>query len=88
MELKDTIGLMTSLNWQSRFKAEYLQLKIRYDKLNESITKRENGVLDFSTPIPLESWWRQSLFMSHYMRELEYQARMHGIDLKSFNKNI
>lgn len=33
MELKDTISLMTSADYKERFIAEYLQLKIRYNKL-------------------------------------------------------
>ena len=31
MQLKDTIELMTSDNWEDRFVAEYWQTKIRYD---------------------------------------------------------
>ena len=34
-ELKDTIELMTSENYKDRFKAEYWQTKIRYDKLHK-----------------------------------------------------
>ena len=33
MELKDTVELMNSKDYKERFKAEYLQAKIRYDKL-------------------------------------------------------
>lgn len=39
MELKDTIKLMNSENYQDRFKAEYLQVKIRYDKLKTMVDK-------------------------------------------------
>ena len=35
MELKDTIDLMTSEDYKDRFKAEYYQTKIRYDKLHK-----------------------------------------------------
>lgn len=35
MELKDTIELMNSSDYKERFKAEYLQVKIRYDKLHK-----------------------------------------------------
>lgn len=87
MELKDTIELMTSLNYKYRFIAEYLQVKIRYNKLQEVINKRLNNELDFDTPIPLDSWLRQSSFMYSYMTELEYQASIHGIDLTCYNKN-
>ena len=39
MELKDTIEMMNSENFQERFKAEYWQTKIRYDKLHEMVVK-------------------------------------------------
>ena len=32
MELQDTIELMNSAEYKDRFKAEYYQAKIRYDK--------------------------------------------------------
>ena len=37
MELKDTIELMNSNDYKERFKAEYLQAKIRYDKLEKML---------------------------------------------------
>ena len=33
MELKDTVGMMSSSDYRDRFKDEYYQLKIRYEKL-------------------------------------------------------
>lgn len=47
MELKDTIEMMTSSDYKERFKAEYYQLKLRYDKLALMITKRDEGTLEF-----------------------------------------
>ena len=35
MELKDTIEMMTSNDYKERFKAEYYQAKIRYEKLKK-----------------------------------------------------
>ena len=81
MELKDTIELMISGNWQDRFVAEYLQTKIRYDKLHQLIVKREAGKIDFETPIPLESWKAQAHHMGLYLMELEKQAVIHNINL-------
>lgn len=81
MELKDTVELMTSADWKDRFKAEYLQAKIRYTKLHALIVKREVGKCDFNTPIPLESWKTQAAHMGLYLFELEKQAAIHGIDL-------
>ena len=81
MELKDTVELMTSEDWRERFKAEYLQTKIRYEKLHKLIVKREVGKCDFNTPIPLESWKTQAKHMGLYLFELEKQAAIHGIEL-------
>ena len=81
MELKDTIELMTSECWKDRFIAEYLQTKIRYEKLHKLIVRREVGKCDFDTPIPLESWIYQASHMGNYLHELEKQAVLHGIEL-------
>ena len=83
IELKDTIGLMTSTDWKDRFLAEYLQTKIRYEKLNRLIVKRMVGKIYFETPIPIESWREQALHMGGYLLELEKQAALHGIELPS-----
>ena len=81
MELKDTVDLMTSADWTDRFKAEYLQTKIRYEKLHKMIVMREVGKQTFNTPIPLESWKEQAHHMGMYLYELEKQAAIHGIEL-------
>ena len=39
MQLKDTVELMLSDDYKDRFKAEYYQTKIRYDKLHKMIVK-------------------------------------------------
>ena len=39
MELKDTIDLMNSNDYKERFIAEYLQVKIRYNKLLNMLMK-------------------------------------------------
>ena len=81
MKLADTIELMTSADWKDRFVAEYLQTKIRYEKLHDMIVKREVGRVGFETPIPLESWIEQAKHMGLYLYELEKQAAIHGIEL-------
>lgn len=81
MELKDTVELMNSADWKDQFKAEYLQTKIRYEKLHKLIVKREVGKHGFETPIPLESWKEQAKHMGLYLFELEKQAVIHGIEL-------
>lgn len=39
MELKDTIKIMNSSDYKERFKAEYYQTKIRYEKLHSMTVK-------------------------------------------------
>lgn len=85
VELKDTIELMTSSDWKDRFIAEYLQTKIRYEKLHKLIIKREVGKHGFDTPIPLESWKTQAQHMGLYLYELEKQAMIHDIELPMVN---
>jgi len=85
MELKETVELMTSADWKDRFIAEYLQTKIRYEKLHKLIVRREVGMHDFNTPIPLCSWMDQAEYMGKYLHELEKQAVLHGIELPSVN---
>ena len=48
MELKETIDLMNSDNYKERLKAEYLQVKIRYEKLRKMLVKLDAGTLDFT----------------------------------------
>jgi hypothetical protein len=53
-ELKDTVEMMNSSDWQERFKAEFFQLKIRLEKLNETIHRLNCGDLnpnDFDCPV-------------------------------------
>lgn len=81
MNLSDTIPFMLSDDWRDRFIGEYLQLKIRREKLHKLVVKREVGKLDFNTPISLESWQSQEWHMKMYLDELEKQAAIHGIEL-------
>ena len=81
MELKDTIELMNSSDWKDRFMAEYLQTKIRYEKLHKLIVKREVDKHGFETPSPFDSWKTQANHMGLYLYELEKQAAIHGIEL-------
>lgn len=53
MELKDTVEMMNSSDYKERFKAEYYQTKIRYEKLHSMLIKNEAGVLDFKPTCPV-----------------------------------
>ena len=75
-ELKDTIEMMTSSDYKERFKAEYYQLKLRYDKLALMITQ------EFEPSCSRTLLSRQLHHMRMYMIDLETRAKIEGIDLR------
>lgn len=85
MELKETIKLMNSEDYKDRFKAEYLQAKIRYDKLDAMTVKYEAGTLDFTPDCPLELLKEQKSYMGNYIRCLKIRAEIEGIILQEEN---
>lgn len=84
MELKDTISLMTSADYKERFIAEYLQLKIRYNKLLNMLMKWDKGELDFKPDVPRMVYNKQILSMGEYIKTLEYRAKIENIDLTQY----
>lgn len=81
MELKDTISMMTSSDYKERFKAEYYQVKIRYEKLETMIEKWDAGELNFVPTCPRKIYDEQLAHMMNYMYILEHRAELEGIDL-------
>lgn len=81
MELKDTIELMNSADYKERFKAEYMQTKIRYEKLHKMCIKYEAGTLNFTPSCSLELLKAQKGYMGHYLHCLEIRAEIEKIDL-------
>ena len=80
-DLKDTIDLMNSDDFKDRFKAEYYQTKIRYDKLHAMIVKYEAGTLSFTPNCSLELLKHQASMMSQYLYDLEVRAEIEKIEL-------
>lgn len=81
MELKDTIEMMNSADYEERFKAEYHQTKIRYEKLHKMIVKYEAGTLNFTPKCSLELLKEQKKHMGMYLNCLEIRAEIEGIEL-------
>lgn len=81
MELKDTVALMSSEDYKDRFKAEYLQTKIRCERLHTMLVKNEAGVLDFIPTCPILNLKQQERAMNEYLKTLEIRAVLEGIDL-------
>ena len=81
MELKDTIELMESKDYKERFKAEYYQTKIRYDKLYNMVVKLEAGTLNFTPTCALSVFKDQLRAIGEYLYILEMRATIEGINL-------
>lgn len=81
MDLIDTVELMSSSDYKDRFKAEYLQTKIRYMRLSQMLVKYDAGTLDFTPDCPIELLRNQANAMSEYLHALEVRAEVEKIKL-------
>lgn len=81
MELKDTVELMTSADYKKRFRAEYEQTRIRYEKLGEMLFKHRCGKLEFKPTCPIRLLEVQHKAMQEYLDILEVRAEIEQIDL-------
>lgn len=80
-ELSSTVRLMESDDYKNRFIAEYIQTKIRYEKLHKMIVKYEAGTLDFTPTCPIELLKEQASYMGKYLYILEVRAQLEGVNL-------
>lgn len=80
-DLKDTVELMTSDDYKERFKAEYFQTKIRYNKLHQMLVKYEAKTLSFTPTCPVTKLMEQKRYMGEYLKCLEIRAEIEGIAL-------
>ena len=81
MELVETMNLMNSEDYKERFKAEYYQTKIRYDKLHKMLVKYDACTLDFTPSTPTHLLHEQAKYMGNYLRILEIRAEIEKIEL-------
>ena len=82
MELKDTVELMNSQDYKERFKAEYWQLKIRYQKLHNMVIKYEAKTLDFTPTCDLDLLKHQMFLMEQLLYVLEVRAEIEKVNLE------
>ena len=82
MELKGTVLMMNSTDYKERFRAEYFQAKIRYDKLDQMTVKYEAGTLTFTPSCSLELLKEQKKHMGNYIRTLKIRAEVEGVNLE------
>ena len=91
MELKDTIEMMNSADYKERFKAEYYQTKVRYEKLKAFNNKIEAAErTSYGSPVkiempkhdcPFDLLRSQQQAMGEYLHFLEIRAVIEGIKL-------
>lgn len=81
MELKDTVDMMNNGDYKNRFRAEYYQTKIRYEKLHKMCLKYEAGTLPFTPSCSLDILKKQKIVMGQYLYCLELRAEIENIDL-------
>lgn len=92
LTLKDTVTMMNSEDYKERFKAEYYQTKIRYERLeafNNTIEAAERTNYCGSpktVPMPThdcphEMLRHQQSTMGEYLHILEVRAVIEGIEL-------
>lgn len=80
-ELRDTIEMMNSEDYKERFKAEYYQVVIRYQKLKSMLDKWDNDQLEFTPTCPRSTYNMQIAAMTDYIAVLEARAVMEGVEL-------
>ena len=80
-ELQKSIQLMISEDYKDRFKAEYIQLKNRYDNLNKMIDNWDKNNLNFTPTCPREIYIMQIESMKRYLDILIIRAKLENIEL-------
>lgn len=81
MELNETIEMMNNKDYKERFKAEYCQLKIRYEKLSNMVQKMDKGELEFTPTCPREIYTYQLDAMKKYLDTLVIRAKIEHVEL-------
>jgi hypothetical protein len=82
MKLNETIEMMNSADYKDRFRAEYLQLKIRIDGLRIMLNKYKSGTLNFTPSCSYDLLNGQLKTMDLYASFLEERAVIENINLE------
>lgn len=80
-ELSQTVDMMTSSDYKERFKAEYAQVVLRYERLKDMLEEWDNGTLRFEPTCPRSTYNMQIKAMTDYIAVLEARAVMEDIVL-------
>lgn len=73
--------LIKSNDYKARFVGEYIELKIRYNKLHKMLVKHEAGTLGFEPTCDISILDDQAYHMGNYLKALEVRAEVEKIEL-------
>ena len=73
--------LIVSSDYKARFVGEYVELKIRYNKLHKMLIKYEAGTLGFEPTCDISILEDQAYHMGNYLKQLEIRAEIEKITL-------
>lgn len=79
--LAHTRDMMISPDYKERFKAEYIQLKNRFDDLKKMLDAWDDKKPSFVPPCPRDLYGEQVTVMELYLCVLERRAKLEDIDL-------
>lgn len=79
--LVDTALGMVSPDYKERFKAEYKQLKVRFDRLEAMCEAWDKNELRFNPTCSRETYDKQLSAMKDYLLILEERAAIEGVEL-------
>ena len=80
-QLVDTVDGMISDDYKERFKAEYMQLDIRANKLLKMLNQWRAGKLKFEPKCDSGLLLKQFQLMDEYRMILRVRAQIEGIEL-------
>ena len=81
MNLNETVEMMNSSDYKERFRAEYLQSKIRMNGLSAMLKKYKEGTLNFTPSCSYDLLNGQFKAMDLYASYLEERAKVENINL-------
>ena len=79
--LKNSVSYMLSKDYKERFIGEYMQLKNRYENLNNIFNAWDKGTLNFIPTCPREIYTIQIKGMKKYLDALIIRAKIENIEL-------
>lgn len=79
--LAESVQMMLSKDYKERFVSEYVQIKVRTNKLGVMLWKWKNSKLDFTPKCSFELLSNQLKAMNEYIDILELRAKIEKVEL-------